>query len=246
MTNTAQRTCNHLFIVMGLSIVLTACGGGGSDSTSSSNTSGTVGTTPSSEVNTTPANTTPPASTSSGTPTAQGASQVCNIPGLQQAALDAINARRAQATTCKRSDGSLENAPAVASVVWNSPLFQAAERHSFDMANQSFFSHLGSDGTRVYDDNSSGRLVTGRATAAGYRYSFVGENIAAGYGALNEAIAGWMDSTSGHCQLIMQANARDMGLSCVSREQDPQRYRVYWTLVVGCNVSPYTSCPRPR
>jgi len=53
----------------------------------------------------------------------------------------------------------------------NSKLQEAARLHSLDMGNNDYFSHTSQDGT-TFDE---------RVTAQGYQWSYVGENIAAGY-----------------------------------------------------------------
>ena len=88
------------------------------------------------------------------------------------------------------------------------------------MARVNFFSHTGSDGSSVRT----------RTEQAGYSWSGVGENIAAGYGNVDSAIAAWLKS-DGHCANIMRNSYRDFG-SAVA-EQAGSDYRVYWTQVFG-------------
>ena len=58
------------------------------------------------------------------------------------------------------------------------PAYQAAYRHSRDMADHDHFSHTGTDGS----------TLGARVDAAGYAWSGVGENIGAGYGSLQLAL----------------------------------------------------------
>lgn len=79
----------------------------------------------------------------------------------------------------------------VGSLNWNGQLEAASARHSTDMAANNYwnipFPHLGTDGTTVRD----------RAPAAGYNYSTVGENVAAGAGVC----------INSYCCLVSQPNA---------------------------------------
>jgi uncharacterized protein YkwD len=93
--------------------------------------------------------------------------------------------------------------------------------HSDDMVALNFFSHTG----------SSGGTVGSRATAAGYIWSTVGENIAAGQPDMASVVAAWMASP-GHCANIMNNRFRDIGLVCVSGNAN-NTYRTYWTMTLG-------------
>lgn len=130
----------------------------------------------------------------------------------RQAILSLINQARATRRTC----GSRSYAPAPA-VKLNTMLNQAAQRHSDDMAYNGIFSHTGTDGSSP----------ASRVSAAGYRWSYVAENIAAGYSSAQRVISGWLKSP-GHCANIMSARARDIGVGRASSSSS--RYGVYWTL----------------
>ena len=114
---------------------------------------------------------------------------------------------------------SLASRPAL---VWNPQLAAAAEQHSRAMAELAFFDHRGRDGRRVSD----------RADAAGYRWRSIGENLAAGYRSLEEALRGWVRS-EGHCRNLLDERFSDFGLARVVSDRPNDRYRVYWTLVLG-------------
>jgi uncharacterized protein YkwD len=98
-------------------------------------------------------------------------------------------------------------------------LSAAAEAHSLDMAEADFFSHTGSDGEGVGD----------RATAAGYDWVRVGENIAAGYATPEEVVQGWADSP-GHRRNMLSENYTEIGVGFVE-DTDGDGYGVYWTQV---------------
>ena len=129
--------------------------------------------------------------------------------------LAALNAARAQARQCGAT-----GMPAAAALSWNSALASAASRHSTDMATHNFFSHTGSDGSQVGQ----------RASAAGYGWTAVGENIAAGPSSVSAAMSGWLASP-GHCANIMGGAYRHVGVACVASADSV--YPRYWTMVLA-------------
>ena len=135
-------------------------------------------------------------------------------PQAGQAMVGAVNRARAQARTC----GQRRFAPA-GPLVWQAALGNAAFAHSGDMAANRFLKHQGSGGT----------LAGERATAAGYLWRTVGENIAVGYGSVDEVMDGWL-SSPGHCANIMDARFTQMGAAYAIAGARP---RVYWTQVFG-------------
>jgi uncharacterized protein YkwD len=134
---------------------------------------------------------------------------------VQAELLAAHNQARAQGRTC----GSTYY-PAASPLSWNCALAGAAELHSEDMASNNFFSHTGSDGLKAWH----------RASALGYNYSAIAENIAAGYRSVDSVMAGWLGS-SGHCSSIMSNRYREMGAARV--DNAASTYRTYWTGVFG-------------
>ncbi|AOW15676.1 hypothetical protein LPB72_01120 [Hydrogenophaga crassostreae] len=126
-----------------------------------------------------------------------------------------INAARASGRTC----GSAPR-PATTPLVWNANLQVAAARHSTDMAKNNFFDHTGSDGS----------TLGVRATAAGYIWRGIGENIAAGQSSVTSVMNGWLASP-GHCNNIMESSFNDVALACVS--QPGTKYGKYWTMELG-------------
>lgn len=128
-------------------------------------------------------------------------------PALQAVAL--VNQRRAQA-----------GLPALS---YNGRLGTAAQAHSNDMARYSRLSHIGSDGS----------TVGVRLRRAGYRWSRVTENIAAGYTTPSSVVTAWMNS-SGHRANILDRNVTAIGIALAySRSGRP-----YWTMVAA---RPYSS-----
>ena len=113
-------------------------------------------------------------------------------------------------------------------LTFNSNLSDAAQAHSTDMAQNDFFSHTGSGGTRVSD----------RTQLAGYESFYVGENIAAGYITAEEVVRGWMNSP-GHRENILNANYQEIGVGYFYLENDTGNinYNSYWTQNFGSVVS---------
>jgi uncharacterized protein YkwD len=104
-----------------------------------------------------------------------------------------------------------------------SRITQAALRHSNDMADNNFFDHVGSDGTRAGD-----RLVD-----ACYNWRAYGEIIAAGYKSPSSVVAAWMDSP-GHRSIILDSRYDDFGAGYAYKASS--RYKHYWTVDFGLPV----------
>jgi len=98
----------------------------------------------------------------------------------------------------------------------NSRLALAAQGHSADMARRGFFDHTNPDGKDPSD----------RITAAGYRWSAYGENIAKGQPTPASVMTSWMNS-SGHRANILNCAFREIGIGVV-KSGGP-----YWTQVFG-------------
>ncbi|GAB4424660.1 MAG: hypothetical protein OHK0015_03770 [Chloroflexi bacterium OHK40] len=96
-------------------------------------------------------------------------------------------------------------------------LTAAAQSHSEDMATNNFFDHVGSNGS------SPGA----RATAAGYNWRTVGENIAAGYTSAEAVMAGWMGS-AGHRDNILNCAYTHLGVGFVYQPDDAPLAGVNW------------------
>lgn len=139
------------------------------------------------------------------------------LPGNDLAgALDRLNAARAVARTCGTTP-----MPAVAPLRWNAALEQAAIGHSEWMQANNTFSHTGVGGSSVGT----------RATAAGYPWKSVGENIAAGQPDVARVIAAWLASP-GHCMNIMHADFVDVALA-LKPGTSSNTYHTWWTLDFG-------------
>ncbi len=168
---------------------------------------------PSTPVNPTPSTPINPAPVqNTGTLTA---TNTCGLANFQSDLMALINQARATSQVCGGT-----SYPAVATVAWNSNLLNAAAGHSADMASQNYFSHTSLDG-RSFDQ---------RISAAGYAWSNVGENIAAGQSSVSSVMADWMAS-AGHCANIMNSRFTEVGVACVIN--NASTYRSYWTMNLG-------------
>jgi uncharacterized protein YkwD len=107
----------------------------------------------------------------------------------------------------------------------NTQLNAASASHSMDMGLNNFFDHI----------NKQGKDPGNRASAAGYRWAVIGENIAAGtvQDTAAEAFAMWKGSKE-HNHNMLDADFRDIG---IGREQvSGSRYGWYWTTVFGASA----------
>ena len=105
-------------------------------------------------------------------------------------------------------------------MTWNANLLQAAKGHATDMATNNYFSHTGLDG----------RSPAQRVVAAGYNYSRMGENIAAGQPSVKSVMDAWIASPS-HCQNMMTPDYRDIAVACT--RNDASTYSLYWAMEMG-------------
>ncbi|WP_143665704.1 CAP domain-containing protein, partial [Streptomyces sp. st115] len=102
-------------------------------------------------------------------------------------------------------------------VTVNDQLNTAAQRHSADMDANDYFSHTSQDGRDPGD----------RITAAGYRWSTYGENIAKGQRTPADVMRSWMDSP-GHRANILNCSFKEIGVGKVDSGGGP-----VWTQVFG-------------
>ncbi len=141
----------------------------------------------------------------------------CDLPELSLAVLARANAARAAGADCGTA-GRFASAPALR---WNVQLAAATDGHAQDMAAVGEISHTGSDG----------RTMRERVDAAGYAWSALGENVAAGEPTVERAIDGWLAS-SAHCANILNPKFKDIGVACVVGAPGA-RYRSYWAMTLA-------------
>lgn len=127
--------------------------------------------------------------------------------------LSLVNEARSQPRQCGN-----EKFRAAEPLSWNCKLADVARAHSEDMAELGFLSHTGPDGTQI------GERVNNR----NYRWSAVGENIAAGQNSVGEVVNSWL-SSPGHCANIMRTEFTEMGAARV--EAPGSQYSLFWTQV---------------
>lgn len=94
----------------------------------------------------------------------------------------------------------------------DSALVEAAGKHASDMVRRHYMDHTNPDGQDPGD----------RMTAAGYRGSGWGENIAAGYDSAQKVVAAWMQS-DGHRKNILNCRFTTIGVG-----YDPGQVRSDW------------------
>ena len=102
----------------------------------------------------------------------------------------------------------------------DSRLTQSARRHARDMADNNQLSHTGSDGS------TAGQ----RIQAAGYNYSWYGENIGWGFTSPGAMVDWWMNSPA-HRANILHSQFTDVGVAYGWNESSS--YRHHWVLNFG-------------
>ncbi|OWZ14730.1 SCP-like extracellular protein [Phytophthora megakarya] len=114
----------------------------------------------------------------------------------------------------------------------NRKLQSSSQRHSDDMAQHNYMAHDGSDGS----------TMSQRITEAGYKWSAVGENVAAGQVDVQAVMDAWMESPE-HRENILGEYAM-LGATYAFKEDT--EYKHYWTQDFGkgdeesCDSSPST------
>ena len=134
---------------------------------------------------------------------------------VQARILALVNAARAQPRRCGNDAFN-----AVPPLRLDASLTDVAAGHAADMAQHSYFSHTGRDGS----------TVGGRATRDGYRWRSIGENIAAGQMNADAVVQGWLRSP-GHCANIMAPAHEEMGTAFVVNTRSTMG--IYWVQVFG-------------
>jgi len=99
----------------------------------------------------------------------------------------------------------------------NPALMDAAQAHACYMAQSGNFDHTGAGGSSVGD----------RALSAGYRWSFVSENIAMGHRSGDEVFEGWKGSP-GHRDNMLDRDAREIGIAVAASGGT-----LYWAMVLA-------------
>lgn len=100
---------------------------------------------------------------------------------------------------------------------YSKTLQKVAQRHANDMARNNFFSHTGSDGTRV----------SHRLKRAGYNYCAAAENVSYGAKTTARAIEQWRGS-AGHYRNMIGKSYREFGLARAPGNR--------WVMVLGAKM----------
>jgi uncharacterized protein YkwD len=187
---------------LGLALILTACGGGSSDSAINSDGNETPQITAAATNTATPE---PAAVTLDGT-------AVCDIPNFQAEMVAQINAARAKGATC----GNVTRKPSKP-LAWSDLLGIASDIHSTDMAGNNFFDH---------NSPRTGSLRE-RIRGTGFLYEEAGENLAGGQTSVAKVVNDWLQSPS-HCANMLNPEFKLMGASC--KRNAASFYKNYWTL----------------
>lgn len=134
---------------------------------------------------------------------------------VAQRVLALVNDARAKQRRCGRKKMSAAPALTLSPLLTKAAAVQAA-----DQAANNFMGHRGTDGSEVGV----------RVTRTGYRWSSVGENVAAGQPDADTVFKAWLDSP-GHCENIMGAQFREMGVAFVLAPKGD--LRILWAQVFG-------------
>lgn len=141
---------------------------------------------------------------------------ICESPSdIRKNSIALVNKARSISRLC-----GTESFQSASPVIWNEKLQAIAEKHAKDMADNDFFSHTGSDGSKIGE----------RAAAQDYNWIIVGENIFGGVENSQQAVAGWLESP-GHCENIMNPDFEEMGIACIKNSETT--YGTYWVQVFG-------------
>ncbi len=126
--------------------------------------------------------------------------------------LELTNKVRARGRRC----GSRWFAAAPPLVAAPATLTAAAADHSQDMAQHDYLDHTGRDGSTPAQ----------RVTRSGYRWQFIGENLAAGTMSARESVDGWTGSAH-HCENLMDPRFTQMAVAYAMNPASAAG--VFWT-----------------
>ena len=134
----------------------------------------------------------------------------------RQAEASAMRMRIVEAVNVQRA------AAGAAPLAVNAILMNEAQRYSAVQAEIGATSHRGPDGT------DPGQ----RLTAAGYIWSFCGENLAAGQRTAGEVVAYWMNSPT-HRATLLSPEATEIGIGHSIRVDDPSGFINYYVMEIA-------------
>ena len=137
------------------------------------------------------------------------------MPAVAGQVLSLVNAARARPQRC----GGQEFA-STTPLAYSMVLERAALAHATDMAANDFMGHQGSDG----------KTPDFRASAAGYQWLSIGENVAAGQTSAEEVVNGWLASPS-HCATLMDPRYSETGIAFALNPHS--EHGIYWAQAFG-------------
>lgn len=132
--------------------------------------------------------------------------------GIEAEILERVNRLRAEGRLC----GATYYA-AVPTVTWNLKLQNASYHHALEMARANLISHVSIDS----------RELRNRVRQAGYAFSRVSENVAAGQSNVEKVISSWEKSPA-HCAALMDPRLEEIGAACIHKTSS--FYKFYWTM----------------
>jgi uncharacterized protein YkwD len=190
--------------------------GAAGDSTGSSPSTQTSASADPSQTTSAPAPSVPGApQTSAGTKVTTKAATSVGTTATTAAAASNAGSYEQQVFTLTNAQRAANGCPALA---WNTTLAAVARAHSQDMATKSYFDH----------NTLLGITPAQRLTAAGYTWTQMAENIAAGQATPADVVATWMGST-GHRANILNCSLKDLGVGFATGGP----YGTYWTQDFG-------------
>jgi uncharacterized protein YkwD len=113
---------------------------------------------------------------------------------------------------------NLRIAGGVGNISYDGRLDAAAQSYAEEMLASGRFDHEGADGSTMET----------RATAAGYTWTFLAENIAQGQTTQSEVVADWQASTDGHRENNLDPRAEDFGIGVAGAGSETR-----WVLMLG-------------
>lgn len=145
----------------------------------------------------------------------------CGIALSTEAVMQRLNQIRTAGRVCR---GAAEASPANGRPLhWNPELAAAALDQSSEMALQRKMSHR----------DRSDRALGERLRARGYRFAAAYENVAVGYGSVDDVVEAWLQSEH-HCENLMNAAVVELGMACIDGSaMEPRSERRYWTMVLA-------------
>ncbi len=150
----------------------------------------------------------------------------CRRAILYAALASVAGGRTAPAQGCTPTQEVIERMNAQRAKVGRGPLIAdarlaaAAQRHAEDLAAGDTLDHAGSDGS----------TPAARVSEAGYGWTFVSENVAAGYATAEAVVQAWFLSPS-HRANMMSPSPVHVGIGYAFR--DSTTYKHYWTANFG-------------